>query len=106
MQLCQGRKSCNQGYVEISYQNDVHCLHVETNGKSSEDPEQNNYVKTLLGPHTFFVIFDGPTRLNVEAPEYMGNCRYRYHYNLRNGGDFELRAFLLNDVIYTYFLVL
>lgn len=62
-----------------------------------EDEMQEAYVKAR-GPHTLLVIFDGAERWGTEEAEYMGDCRYRFRYQLHNAGRFFLRAKLIHTV--------
>ena len=98
VKLCYDPQGCNVGHILINYLNTARCDIVEKEFNASKVVEQNNYVKGKLGPHTISVLFDGATRAGGEKMEYLGGCRYRYPFNLGNGGRFALRVVLVYQV--------
>lgn len=96
VELCVNRDVCNQGHLDVTLLDQARCRQLETTPRSTNAIE-DAYIKAL-GPHTFAIFLDGPERVGLEHPEYLGDCRYRYAYHLHNGGRFALRVILLYDV--------
>lgn len=96
--ICYLEGQCNQGSVSVRYLNQSDCTRMEHDLHPSLIPEQDTYVKSLLGPHTLSILFDGAVRAGAEEPEYLGGCTYRYPYHLHNGGAFALRVIMLYEV--------
>lgn len=95
--LCANQRGvCNAGYVEIENISG-RCQFLNDNVNASPFEEMNRHVKEELGPDTFSVLFDGPSR-EVGDLDYQGDCRYRYYYDLKNGGNFTVRIILVYDV--------
>lgn len=96
VQLCTAVNHCNAGTVVIQYLDKQKCAVMEET-RVWEDEVQEVYVKAR-GPHTLMVIFDGAERWGTEEAEYMGECRYRFPYQLHNAGQFFVRVKLIHTV--------
>ena len=112
IELCYSTSGCNQGWVNVDYHpstltpfnstyNDKRtCAQLESLHPAPKDPQEEAYIKSELGPHTIFVVFDGAVRQAFEKPIgfELGKCRYRYDFELNNGGDWWMRVVLVYDV--------
>ena len=113
IELCYSTALCNQGWVNVAYHpstptplhssyNDTRtCAQLESLHPAPKDPIEEAYIKNQLGPHTIYVIFDGAIRQAHEKPvgyQMNGECRYRYNFDLNNGGDWWMRVVLVYDV--------
>lgn len=93
--LCADRNLCNVGSIFIislnrtSWSNDY---------PVDPDSNQDEWVKRTKGPNTFLVLFDGAVREGGERAVYEGGGKWRFDYNLGNGGSWELRILWLYRV--------
>ncbi|KAH7107629.1 hypothetical protein BKA62DRAFT_683981 [Auriculariales sp. MPI-PUGE-AT-0066] len=93
VQVCFAPDVANQGYFTIARTSATECELAEKKNPSLM-PEENKLLR-MRGPDTFHIDIDGEQRWATETdPEYLGNCKYKYPFNLAFAGPMKVTIYL------------
>ena len=87
-------QSDTKGYFLIKRSN---CIIDPTDLLISDDAKWAQFVKDKIGPDEFLAIVRGPELVRLPQ-RYMGNCSYKFPYQLKLGGQYDLSlGFIYSD---------